>query len=208
MRRHALAVTLLTGALVLAACNDDGRTLAPAPTVPVSPLTVPPDSSVPLTPAPGGPEVGIGFALTSPDFVDGDVLDPTFTCDGLNVSPSLQISGTPVGAAELALSVVDVDGNGGIRWLVTGLAPTTTSFERGVTPPGAISARTSSGVVGWDGPCPPPSDPLHTYHFTAYALPEPLGVADGTDAADVLALLEDAAIARDTLVVFYGADGG
>lgn len=208
MHRHVLAVTLAVGALVASACNDDGRALAPAPTVPVSQLTVPPATSAPLTSTPDAPDVGVGFALTSPDFADGDVLDSTFTCDGLNVSPALQISGTPAGAAELALAMIDVDGEGGVRWLVTAIPATTTFIERGVTPPGAVSARTSSGVIGWDGPCPPVSAPLLTYQLTVYALPEPLGLAEGTDGQQALKLLESAAIQRDTLVVFSGANGG
>lgn len=190
---------------VVAACNDDGRALAPAPTVPASPLTTAPPTVGPAESSIGGPDVGVQFDLSSPDFADGDVLDPTFTCDGLNVSPELHISGTPVAAAELAIAVIDVDGASGVRWIITGLAPTTTVIPRGVTPPGAVTAQGSNGVIGWDGPCPPPADPLHTYQFTVYALPEPLGLAEGTEGTQALSLLESAAIERDTLVAFYGA---
>lgn len=204
--RRNLPIVLAVGALALAACNDDGRTLAPAPTVPISPLTTAPPTSEPTVVAP--PEVGQPIDISSPDVAEGEVLDATFTCDGLNVSPELTITGTPLAAAELGIVVLDADGDGGIRWAITGIDPTTVVIERGVTPRGAVTAEGSTGIVGWDGPCPPPGDPLRTYHFTVFAVPEPLGLAEGGDAQQALAALESAAIARDTLVVFYGADGG
>lgn len=207
LRRHLVPV-LAAGALYLAACNDDGRTLAPAPTVPASPLTTGPASSELPGSGAEGPDVGQQFSLSSPDFADGDVLDPTFTCDGLNVSPELQITGVPVVAAELAIAVIDVDGGGGVRWIISGLAPVTTTIERGVTPPGAVTARTSTGVIGWDGPCPAATDPLHTYQFTVYALPEPIGLSEGIEGTEALRLLESAAVERHTIVAFYGAAEG
>ena len=101
MPRTSLLGCVVAGALALTACGDDGRTLTPAPEVPIAPVTT--------TTAPS-PEAGfttddpaIGLNLSSPAFAGGELLDPDFTCDGLNVPPPLVFAGTPDNAAELAL---------------------------------------------------------------------------------------------------------
>lgn len=196
-RRSPAVVAVFAGSLLLAACNDDGRALAPAPTVPVSPLTTPPSTE-------GTAPAVIGLTLTSTNFVDGDVLDPTFTCDGLDVSPGLLISAPPEGTAELAIAMVDLDADRYVHWVLAGLTPATNQLQQGVVPPGAVAARGETGVAGWVGPCPPEGDPLHTYEFTVYALPAPSGISDETAGADAIARFEQSAIATDTLLAFYG----
>lgn len=191
-------------ALMLAACNDDGRTLAPAPEVPVAPETT--------TTTAGAPEAGfttddpvIGLNLSSPSFEGGELLDPDFTCDGLNVPPPLVIAGTPPGAAELAITMVDRTAGGFVHWVISALSPTTTQIESGVIPPEAVTARTDSGVDGWDGPCPPVGDDPHEYVFSVYALAEPIGLAPGLDGREAIALIEQAAISSTRLVGRYAA---
>lgn len=203
MSRPALSLALAC-ALVLAACNDDGRALEPAPTVPLAPATT----------AATGPEAGfttddpaIGLNLSSPSFDGGELLDPEFTCDGLNVPPPLLIAGTPPGAAELAITMVDRTADGFVHWVISGLSPTTTQIESGVVPPEAVSARTDSGVDGWDGPCPPPGDEPHEYVFSVYAMAEPMGLAPGLDGRDAIALIEAAAVSSTLLVGRYAAQG-
>ena len=189
-------------ALVLAACNDDGRTLAPAPTVPEQRATT-------TTSAPPAPDVGVedGLTLSSPAFTDGDFLDPSFTCDGIDVPPPLAISGIPPAAAELAIVVTDRDAAGFVHWAIAGLAPSITKLESGVVPPDAVTARNSSGVEGWSGPCPPGDEP-HAYEFVVYAVAEPLGLTPGLDGRQAIDLIQQAAIASDVLVVFYGSSAG
>lgn len=190
-------MTAIAGAaLVLAACNDDGRTLTPAPTVPVSQLT---------TTTAGPPTSVTGLTLESPAFDEGGFIDPSSTCHGVNVPPTLLISGVPAAAAELAVTVIDADADGFVHWVLTGLDPGITRLEAGLIPPEARTARTDSGVEGWDGPCPPAGDDPHAYHFTVYALPEPIGLAPGTTGREAIGLIEQAAIESDTLVGFYAS---
>lgn len=188
----------LVGALsLLAACNDDGRTLAPAPSTTAVPATT--GTSV------GGADESEVMRLTSPDLAEGELIGQRFTCDGLNVSPTLVFDGTPPEAAELAVAVVDLDAGGYVHWVVAGLAPTTVQLAPGEVPAGAVLGRTDSGVVGWDGPCPPPGDEPHRYEFRLYAAAEPIGLAPGLDGREAIEVLEAAAIEVARLTARYGA---
>lgn len=183
---------------VAAGCNDDGRTLAPAP--PTSATTPETTSNV----DPGSP---VGMQLRSPEMLDGDLLDPRFTCEGLNVAPELVISGVPQAAAELAVVVVDLDANGYVHWVVAGLPATTARLAPGELPPEAVFARTDSGVAGWDGPCPPSGDEPHRYEFRLHATAEPIGLAPDLDGRDAIAVIESASIEVARLTVRYGSIG-
>lgn len=200
----SLPACLVACALALAACGSDGRVLAPAPDVPVAPQT-----TTTTTPAPDAgftvDDPSIGLNLSSPSFAGGGLLDADFTCDGLNVPPPLVIGGTPEGAAELAITMVDRSADGFVHWVVTGLSPATTQLESGVIPPDAVTAKTDSGIDGWDGPCPPAGDGPHDYVFSVYAMAEPIGLAPGLDGRDAIALIETAAISSTLLIGRYAA---
>ena len=118
IRRAALAAVVV----VAAACVSDGRALAP----PEPGATIPPDPPVSVATTEPGAVVGTAgpFVLTSPEFVEGGGLDDRFTCYGAGVSPSLQWSGVPSGAVELAVGVTDEDAGGAVHWVVTNLSPT------------------------------------------------------------------------------------
>lgn len=192
-------VVALAMVATFTACNDDGRSLAQAPSVPPSLAT----TSTTVV----GPEIGPQLTLTSPAFDDGAPIDVTFTCDGINVPPPLEIAGVPDGTADLAIAVTD-DADGYVHWVLTGLAPTVTSIEPGLIPPGAVTAVTDSGTDGWDGPCPPLGDAPHSYIFTVYAMAEPLGLAAGVDGREAIALVQRAALASDVLTATYVRPAG
>lgn len=199
-RSSALLLCLVALAGVLSACNDDGRALAPAPTVPVSAETT--STAVPPAPQPGFTS-GDGLTLVSPSFASGAPLAADFTCDGLDVPPPLQVSGVPGTAAELAVAVTDRSADGYVHWVLTGLPTTVTAIEPGVVPPEATAAVTDGGILGWEGPCPPEGDGPHEYGFVVYALSEPLGLAPGTTGRDAIPLIEQSAIASSVLVGTY-----
>lgn len=174
----------------LAACNDDGRTLAPAPTVPVSQLTTTTSGVAVLT-------------LSSAAFADGGFLDPSFTCDGVDVSPPLEVAGVPSTAIELAIVMVDTSADRRVHWVLSGLPAGMTRIESGLIPPQARSARGDGGIEGWEGPCPPPGDDAHAYEFVVHALAEPIGLAPGIAGRQAIELIEQASIGSDSVVAFY-----
>ena len=52
----------------------------------------------------------------------------------------------------------------------TGLAQGAGDASRARPPAGAIQTRNDFGAPGYDGPCPPPGDPAHHYHFMLFAV--------------------------------------
>ena len=191
-------LTVVVVAAAAAGCNDDGRTLAPAPPVPISPETTTTTQAV---------GQALGLTLRSPAFEDGAALDASFTCDGVNVPPPLEVVGVPEAAAELAVVMTDLDAGGEVHWVLTGLPATVTRIESGLIPPEARAAVTDSGVEGWDGPCPPADDGPHTYEFVVHALPEPIGLAPGTPGRDAIGLIEQSSLGRAALVTTYQRTG-
>ncbi|MGK2929007.1 MAG: YbhB/YbcL family Raf kinase inhibitor-like protein [Acidimicrobiales bacterium] len=200
-RSSTLVVVAVVGAL-LAACQDDGRALDPAPTVPVSLETTTTIGPV------AGPAVGtdVGqLTLASPAFVDGGPLPDDHTCAGNDVPPPLVIGDVPVGTVELAIVVTDRDAAGAVRWVVAGIPPTVTRLEPGALPPEAVTARAESGADGWEGPCPVAADPDHIHDFRVYAMTEPIGLAAGLEGRTAIDLIEQAATATGWLSATSGA---
>jgi phosphatidylethanolamine-binding protein (PEBP) family uncharacterized protein len=194
--RHAL-VLVVVAAFVLGACNDDGRTLEPTT------ATMPP-SEVPATEPPA--EV-VGLRVTSPDVLEGEPIDPAFTCDGAGTAPVLVFSGAPVAAAELAVAVVDLDASDRVHLVVAGLPSTTAQLDLAQPPVGALLARSDGGVVGWEPPCPPPDDAAHRYEVRLYAMAEPVGLTPELPGAQAVEVLERAAIDVARLRFTYATGG-
>jgi Raf kinase inhibitor-like YbhB/YbcL family protein len=159
-------------------------------------------------PAPTDPDGAIASSMTlsSPAFAAAGTIPTTYTCDGAGISPPLAWSGTPAGATELAVTVVDPDAPGGIfiHWVLLGLAPTVLGIpEGGPTPDGAHAAAGGSGRAGYVPPCPPKGQ-RHRYRFSVFALRRPDGLAPGIAASQALAVIRAAADARGVLIATYG----
>lgn len=191
-RRTALTLALLGG--VLTGCNDDGRTLAPAPSTSAAPA---PSSSAPAVDA-------SALSITVSGLTEGDLLDSAFTCDGSGIHPAVDISGIPPGTAALAVSVIDLDADGYVHWAIAGIPATTTRLEAGEVPDGTVAARTDGGVFGWEGPCPPAEDEPHRYEFSVYAAAEPIGMAEDLDGRDAIEIMAAAATEIGHATVRYG----
>lgn len=202
-RRPASLLTALAVAVLGVACSSsDGREL-PAP----DPSQTTTSVSAPVVAQPSEDDQISGtFLLTSPAFEAGGVIPEVHTCTGADVSPPLAWSGAPA-AAELALVVRDRDAGGFVHWVVTGIDPTVQGLGEGGVPEGAVEAANSAETVGWFGPCPPAGSGTHTYEFVLHALPEPLGLAAGTEAQEAAALVEGASSASATLAGTVTAGG-
>ena len=190
MRRFMLAGL---AALFVTACSHDGRTLAPAPPGATAPTTVPATSAVP----------GGALTLTSSAFTANGAMPVELSCDGTNVSPSLQWTLAPAGTVELALTVTDPDAGGFVHWVLTGLPPVVRGLGPGAVPEGAVEAMNGKGTAGWTGPCPP-QGPAHHYVFTLYALSAASGVTAGMDAkAAIVQITAAPVLATATLTGTY-----
>lgn len=136
------------------------------------------------------------FSLTSSVFINNGMIDAIYTCDGADVSPSLNIAGVPNNAESLALILDDPDAPSGswTHWLVWNIDPDTTMLEGGGIssglPSSAVEGTSGSSIVGYEGPCPPLEDGAHHYNFMLYALDTELGLASGSTKAQLEAAME------------------
>ena len=187
MRRRV--VTLLTAlalAMATAACSSgDGRALAP----------VGPDQTMPAPTQPPAVEV---FSLSSVAFADGGEIPEAYTCAGSGISPDLAWASTPE-ATELALVVRDLDADGFVHWVVTGIDPAVQGFAADSLPESAQAARNSDGFVGWFPPCPPAGDGAHTYQFVLHALAEPVELTPDRSPDAAIAAVEGSSTAQAIL---------
>ena len=115
------------------------------------------------------------FTLLSTSFKDGALLPQKAgdipargpNCKGENVSPELSWSNVPEGTRSIAVVVIDPDaglGAGISHWVAYGIGPETTSFAEGeVSQPSDkfIAGKSTKGIPGFGGPCPPPGSPHH-----------------------------------------------
>ena len=215
--RPAAATTIaaIAATLVLSSCaTDDGRTLRP-------PRFPPPETTTPATSAPEVPELpeigdpgatvteanpaGRSLELVAP-WPTGAAIPARYTCDADDLSPALSWANAPAGTVELALTVVDLDANGYVHWVVTGIEPQRTSVVESEQPAPGLVWTNSAGVTGWSGPCPP-SGEEHVYQFTIHALNQPLEVADGEAATLVISRLNQIAIDQGSVTGTYAHAG-
>jgi phosphatidylethanolamine-binding protein (PEBP) family uncharacterized protein len=104
-----------------------------------------------------------------------------YTCDGKGISPPLQWQKPPAKAAEYVLFVIDdtiASKNGGIRWVVGGIDPSSSSVAAGQVPAGGIVGTNTAGQAAYSPICP---DHGHTdtIEFVMYALRNPIKLSPG-----------------------------
>lgn len=145
--------------------------------------------------------------LRSSDFSDQAAIPRRFTCDGDDISPTLEWSDVPGGTAELALTCEDPDAPGKtfVHWVLWGIDPgSVTSLDAGVVPAGSRHGRNDFGITAYGGPCPPPGHGTHHYHFTLYAVREPISLSEGASIEELRAAIgDDGALAEATLMGTY-----
>jgi Raf kinase inhibitor-like YbhB/YbcL family protein len=152
----------------------------------------PPGASTEETPNPSAPTSGLQPGFNSPVFraSAGSLrIPPKYTCDGIDVSPSLEWS-IPVAEAisELAIIVTDPDAHGFTHWVVARIPGSDTGLDEGAGDTaagnGLLQGQNSFGGIGYRGPCPP-AGTTHHYQFTLYAFASAPELRDVPTADDV-----------------------
>lgn len=185
MRRLTVTAGLLLGALLLAACSRDGRTLAePRPDQVTTTTAAPPSID--------GVDLPATFSLSIPEVDDGGELPLRYTCYGQRLSVPLTWANVPEGAAQLAVVIRDRDAGGFVHWLVTGIDPLTPSLDESRVPEGSVEQVNSTGAIGWYAPCPPEGDDRHVYDLVLHVLHRSIDIDPGLPADEAAALVEEA----------------
>src|SRR5437016_4160662 len=129
--------------------------------------------------------------LRSPSFNDHAPIPPRHGHDQENVSPPLEWSNVPDGAAELALVCEDPDAPGRtfVHWVLAGIDPSVGGLNEGEVPGGAVEGTNDFGEKGWGGPQPPPGDDAHRYFFRLSASSAALNLTAGASADELRAAL-------------------
>jgi phosphatidylethanolamine-binding protein (PEBP) family uncharacterized protein len=121
------------------------------------------------------------FSISSTAFERNGAIPAKYTCDGAGISPPLSWAKVPAHAAELVLFVIDdsTDGaNGGIRWIVGGIDPSSSGVAEGKLPQGAIVGANTAGKAAYSAICPAPGH-TDTIEFVLYALKKPISLSPG-----------------------------
>ena len=147
------------------------------------------------------------FSISSPNFLDGEDIPAKFTCDGEDISPALDITGTPPNSSSLVLIVDDPDAPvgtanpGWVHWVVINIPTSVNIIKEGEKPTEATELQNDFQHVSYGGPCPPNGQ--HRYQFSLYALDIELDLAQTATKADVEASMDGHILAQIQLVGLY-----
>ena len=114
----------------------------------------------------------MGFKLMSNAFSEGGWIPELHSCQGADISPSLEWSGEPPETLSYALIVEDPDAPGGTwcHWLLYDVPAKLHSLAQGYKVGSlGLSGVNDFGKPGYGGPCPPKGR-AHRYFFHLYAL--------------------------------------
>ena len=125
----------------------------------------------------------MAFQIFSPAFANGGWIPDLHTCQGADLSPSLEWTEAPPETRSFALILDDPDAPVGTwnHWLLYDIGSTTHGLAQGhKAGRGDVSGKNSWGKLGYGGPCPPKGHGPHRYFFRLYALDtETLGLPAG-----------------------------
>jgi Raf kinase inhibitor-like YbhB/YbcL family protein len=154
-------------------------------------------------------EVEMTLRISSPAFEDGGLIPVRYTCNGEDVSPSIEIAGVPEGTKSLVLIFDDPDaarephgtGRTWDHWILFNIPPDTTNIPEGSIPPGALEGPNDFGNLGYGGPCPPTF--RHKYDLKLYAIDTVLDLKKGASKRQVESAMPGHILDSATYTGFY-----
>jgi Raf kinase inhibitor-like YbhB/YbcL family protein len=131
----------------------------------------------------------MAFQLLSNAFADNGWIPERHSCEGADISPSLEWSGAPADTRSFTLVVDDPDAPSGTwtHWLLYDIPAKVHNLAQGYKAGSlGVSGANDFGKRGYGGPCPPKGHGPHRYFFRIYALKtEKLGLEAGAKAHEV-----------------------
>lgn len=149
------------------------------------------------------------LTLRSAGFAGSAAIPKLYSCEGEDLSPELQWSGTPPGTKSFALICDDPDAPMGtwVHWVIYNIPGDIGSLPKGVAKKakldnGALQGLNSWPKTGYNGPCPPPGKP-HRYFFKLYALDSILPLRENATKEDLLKAMKGRILAEAELMGTY-----
>ncbi len=145
------------------------------------------------------------FTLIVPAFAPGALIPKQFTCEGKDLSPTLQWSDIPANTGSFALIVDDPDAPGGTftHWVLFDIPGDRSSLAEGDKAIG-LAGQNDFGSANYRGPCPPRGHGKHHYTFSLYALDcATLKLKAGTSRRNVEAALRGHVLAQSQYMGYY-----
>jgi Raf kinase inhibitor-like YbhB/YbcL family protein len=140
------------------------------------------------------------FRLFSSAFSEGGWIPELYSCQGADISPSLEWSDAPAETRSLALIVEDPDAPNGVwsHWVLYDIGPKIQALSQALRPGGiGLSGTNDFGNPGYGGPCPPKGHGPHRYFFRLSALNVPtIGLRAGAKRAEVLEAMKGHVLAE------------
>jgi len=134
------------------------------------------------------------FQLLSSAFPEGGFIPVLHTCEGADLSPSLEWSGALGETRSFALVLEDPDAPAGVwcHWLLYDVGSKVHNLAQGFRA-GALglSGTNDFGKPGYGGPCPPKGHGAHRYFFKLYALDvHTLGLPSGVKRPELMGAIK------------------
>ena len=141
----------------------------------------------------------MAFRLFSSAFSEGGFIPTLHSCQGADLSPSLEWSGEPAETRSFTLIVEDPDAPAGTwcHWLLYDIPPKVHDLAQGYKPGKlGLSGVNDFGKPGYGGPCPPKGG-AHRYIFKLYALGVPtLGLPPGANRVELQQAIQGHSLAQ------------
>jgi Raf kinase inhibitor-like YbhB/YbcL family protein len=150
----------------------------------------------------------MAITVTSSAFKEGQMIPAKYTCDGDNISPSLNWQQVPQGVKSFALISDDPDAPVGIwvHWVLWNIPAESNGLPEAIPaspqlPDGSKQGVTSARSHGYHGPCPPSG--THRYFFKIYALDTMLDLSESSKKQDLLEAMKGHILAEGSLMGKY-----
>ena len=154
----------------------------------------------------------MALSLSSPVFTQNGPIPKLYTCQGKDISPSINWSGLPDGTKSLVLIVDDPDApdpaapkRTWVHWVLYNIPPSASGLPEAVNatglPTGTRQGRNDWDRTGYGGPCPPIG--RHRYFHKLYALDIVLQDLKQPNKATVLEAMEGHVLETAELIGTY-----
>jgi len=149
----------------------------------------------------------MAFQLFTQAFQEGGPIPRLYTCEGADLSPTLEWAGEPTATRSFTVIVDDPDAPGGVwtHWLLCDIPGGVHSLAQDLKPGAVgISGANDFGRPGYGGPCPPKGHGPHRYYFKVLAVDIPsLGLKAGARRRDLDRALKGHILSEASLMGRY-----